>query len=118
MPGILSRIRDAAGSPHRGRSQDAITAGTTINLPDVGDYFLVTNASATCTSLLTPTIRPGRLVTLVGNANNTVTMTDTSGAATRGTMDLGGSNRSFVQYSVITLRQNSTGGWFCVSYVL
>lgn len=111
--GFIARLKSGPGG---GKSMQTVAVATinsvvSLPIPDDGATFLVTNSSATVVNVVTPTIIPGRRITLIGNANATITLTNNNGTSTAYQMDLAGSNRSFVLDSVVSLIQLANGTW-------
>lgn len=111
--GIIAQLKSGPAGGNAMPSVAVVTLNNVVSLflPDDFATYLVTNSSATVVNVVTPTIIPGRRVTLIGNANATITLTNNNGTTTAYQMDLTGSNRSFVLDSVVSLIQLSNGSW-------
>lgn len=109
----ISRVKSGVtgGIPMASVAVETIKGVVSLRIPEDINTVLVTNSSATVVNVVTASIRPGRRITLIGNASATITMTNNNGTTTAYQMDLAGSNRSFVLDSVISLIQLSSGAW-------
>lgn len=111
---MAARIKSNVGGRLNSKILD-MNGTTTVYVPSDSNliYFNALGAS-TVTRLYCPPAERNRLVWFV-NANNTgivaVTLTNTNGASTEGTMDLGGSNVGLGPTDVIALFCRDDGTW-------
>ena len=74
--------------------------------------IVFTTGTATVTSIQKnkPT-RPGQVLILIHETTGAATYTNTDGAATKGSMDLGGSNLVIADSDVLVIQQRRNGSW-------
>lgn len=100
-----SRLRSIAGGD---TEYQTLVSATTTDVPDSSNVFLI-SGSATITSLTAATSTRGRIVYFI--STGTVVFTNTNGASTAGTMDLGGANITLSDTDVLCLYLRSNGAW-------
>lgn len=107
--GFMSRIKDLFGAPGQ-RSGTTVAAATSVYVPDDMAWVPLTG-SATITELLADVSSRRRIVFFIQSDSGSTVFTNTDGATTAGTMDLGGSDITLGQTDVLCLRLHIDGTW-------
>jgi len=102
-----SRAKSTLGGD---RERNTLTAAATLAVPDDTNYVALTG-TASVTSLTAGSQTRNRLVYFYQSDSGSTTFTNTDGASTAGTMDLGGSNVVLGQTDVLAVFLREDGTW-------
>lgn len=114
--GTIAQMKAAFGS----KPVNTYTAATTINISDTESRILINVATGgvTCSKILSTSIIPGRVLTVIGTGANSVTLADNSATTTNGQFDLGGTNRTITAEVGLTFIQLASGAWRMTTHPL